>query len=308
MTMLTAILSSTIVVAVCLLYATVGEIFSQRAGIMNLGLEGIMLVGAVFGYIVDCKTQNLMLSILAAAAVGLGVGVAYAFLTVTLMADQTVCGLALLTFGTGLAGFFGKAYTNIPANHQFQALAIPGLSKIPIIGPVLFNQNILVYIMYLIIPAAMYYIYHTRYGLLLRSLGENPGALDATGYNVFAMRYGYVMFGCMMTTISGAYLSLAYTNLWNENMVNGMGWIACALVIFGSWNPLKSVFGALLFGGVSVLANYFQLLLPTVPSQFMKMLPYLLTVIVLILTTGSFRKKYVDVPAALTVPYDRENR
>lgn len=308
MTMLVSILSSTIVVAVCLLYATVGEIFSQRAGVMNLGLEGIMLIGAVFGYMADVKTHNLFLSLLAAVVAGLLVGLIYAFLTVTLMADQTVCGLAFLTFGTGLSGFFGKAYTNTPANHQFQAIAIPGLSKIPIIGPVLFDQNILVYAMYIIIPLAMFYIYKTRFGLLLRSLGENPGALDATGYNVFAMRYGYVMFGCMMTTLSGAYLSLAYTNLWNENMVNGMGWIACALVIFGSWNPLTAVFGALLFGGVSVLSNYFQLILPSVSPQFMKMLPYVLTIVVLILSTGSFRKKYVGVPEALAVPYDRENR
>ena len=308
MTMLTAILSSTIVMAVCLLYATIGEIFSERAGVMNLGIEGVMLIGAVSGYIVDCKTHNLLFSLLAAMAAGILVGVVYAFLTVTLMADQTVCGLALLTFGTGLAGFLGKAYTNLPANHAFPKLAIPLLSKIPVIGEVLFKQTILVYAMYLIVPAAVYYIYRTRYGLLLRSLGENPGALDATGYNVFAMRYGYVMFGCMMIAVSGAYLSLAYSNLWNENMTNGMGWIAYALVIFGSWNPLNAVGGALLFGCVSVLANYFQLLMPSMPSQFLKMLPYLLTIIVLIFTTGNFRKKVNSMPAALTIPYDRENR
>ncbi|MDO4478030.1 MAG: ABC transporter permease [Lachnospiraceae bacterium] len=308
MTVLVSILSSTVVVAVSLLYATIGEIFSQRAGIMNLGLEGIMLMGCCTGYMTDVATHNLGLSLLVAATVGIVIGVVYAFLTVTLKADQTVCGLAMLTFGTGLSGFIGKNVTSVAANHAFQNIAIPGLSKIPVIGEVFFNQNIMVYAMYIIVPLAMYYIYRTRYGLLLRSLGENPGALDATGYNVFAMRYGYVMFGCMMTTIAGAYLSLAYTNLWNENMVNGKGWIAAALVIFGSWNPVTAVWGAVLFGGVSVLANYFQLLLPQVPSQFMTMLPYILTILVLIITTGNFRKKHVDMPAALTVPYDRENR
>ena len=308
MTVLVSILSSTVVMATCLLYATIGEIFAQRSGVMNLGLEGIMLIGAVTGYIADCNTKNLGIAVLTAIAAGILVGILYAFLTVSLMADQTVCGLAFLTFGTGLAGFIGSAYTNIPAGHQFQKIAIPLLSKIPLIGTVLFNQNILVYFMYLLIPAAMFYIYRTRFGLMLRALGENPGALDAAGYNIFAMRYGYVIFGCAMTSLAGAYLSLAYTNLWNENMVNGLGWIACALVIFGSWNPLVSMIGALIFGSVSVLANYFQLLLPMVPSQFMKMLPYFLTIVVLVLTTGSFRKKHVEVPAALGVAYDREKR
>ncbi|MBQ0058523.1 MAG: ABC transporter permease, partial [Lachnospiraceae bacterium] len=145
MTIFTAILSSTVVLAVCLLYATVGEIFAQRAGVMNLGLEGIMLVGAAVGYIFDCKTQNLGLSLLMAAVAGIAIGVIYAFLTVTLMCDQTVCGLAMLTFGQGLAGFLGKPYASVPANHAFPKLAIPLLSKIPILGEVLFTQTILVY-------------------------------------------------------------------------------------------------------------------------------------------------------------------
>ena len=307
MAIITAILSSTIVVAVSLLYATIGEIFSQRAGIMNLGLEGIMMLGAMSAYLTDYYTQNLGLSLLVAIAAGLAVGVVYAFLTVTLKANQTVCGLAMLTFGQGLAGFLSKPVSTVAANHAFQNIPIPLLSKIPVIGDVFFNQNIMVYVMYLIIPLTVFYIYKTRHGLLLRSLGENPGALDATGYNIFAMRYGYVIFGCAMTTIAGAYLSLAYTNLWNENMVNGKGWIASALVIFGAWNPLTAVWGALLFGGVSVLANYFQLILPSVPSQFMSMLPYILTIAVLIITTAS-RKKHSDMPAALCIPYDRENR
>lgn len=308
MVVLTSILNSTIIIAVSLLYATVGEIFAQRAGIMNLGLEGIMLMGAVSGYIMDVKTQNLGLSILVAIAVGLAFGVLYSFLTVTLMADQTVCGLAIMTFGTGLSGFMGKTVTGVAAYHEFQPIAIPLLSKIPVIGEAFFNQNILVYVMYILIPLAMFYIYRTRYGLLLRSLGENPGALDAAGYNVFGMRYIYVMFGCMMTAISGAFISLAYTNFWNDGMTNGKGWIASALVIFASWNPLTAVWGAVLFGGVSVLSGYIQMLLPAIPAQFIGMLPYILTILVLILSTGNFRKKHVDVPAALTKPYDRENR
>ena len=303
-----SIVTQTVMVATCLLYATIGELFAQRAGIMNLGLEGIMLMGAVSGYMMDVKTHNLGLCMLVVILVGVIIGILYSFLTITLMANQTVCGLAVMTFGTGLSGFMGKVVTGVSANHEFGKIAIPLLSKIPVIGPGLFNQNILVYIMYFIIPISMYYIYRTRYGLLLRSLGENPGALDSAGYNVFAMRYGYVIFGCTMTAIAGAFLSLANTNFWNDGMTSGKGWIAAALVIFASWKPLQAMWGALLFGGVSIIGNYIKLIGWPIPSEFVAMLPYILTILVLILSTGSFRKKYTETPAALTIPYDRENR
>jgi len=308
MTIFIAILASTIIVATSILYATVGEIFAQLAGIMNLGLEGIMLMGAVTGYLGVMQTHSLGLALLYAIFTGVLMGVAYAFLTVTLQTDQVVSGLAMMTFGTGLSGFIGKPVVSVAANMAFGDIAIPGLSSIPVIGPILFDQNILVYIMYFIIPLSLYYIYRTRYGLLLRALGENPAALDAAGYNVYAMRYGYVIFGCTMTAIGGAFISLAYTNFWNEGMTGGKGWIAVALVIFASWNPLTAVWGALLFGGVSILGNYIQMIVPGVPSQIIGMLPYVLTILVLILSTGSFRKKHIDVPASICIPYDRENR
>lgn len=308
MTILMAILNSTVMIAVALLYATIGEIFAQRAGIMNLGLEGIMLMGAVTGYMTCVKSQNLALSLLVAILVGAIFGLLYAFMTVTLMADQIVCGLAIMTFGTGLSGFMGETVTGVAANLKFENIAIPGLSKIPVIGGALFDQSILVYAMYIIVPLAAWYMFRTRWGLVLRSLGENPGALDAAGYNVFGLRYGYVIFGCVMTAISGAFISLVYTNFWNDGMTSGKGWIAAALVIFASWNPVTAVWGAVLFGGVSVLGNYIQLIMPAIPAQVIGMLPYILTILVLILSTGNFRKKHVDVPSALCIPYDRENR
>ena len=198
MTLLISLFSGAIVYAVSVMYAGIGETFSQRAGIMNLGVEGIMLMGAVSGYMAAVNTQNLALSFLVVLLVGAVFGLAFAFLTVTLQADQTVCGMAMLTFGTGLSGFLGKDVAGVAANLRFEDLPIPGLSRIPFIGPVFFSQNLLVYAMYIIVPLSLFYIYRTRQGLYLRALGENPAALDSAGMNVFAMRYAYVIFGCMM--------------------------------------------------------------------------------------------------------------
>lgn len=303
-----SIISVAVIYAVSVLYAAIGEIFSQRAGIMNLGLEGIMLMGAVSGYLVAVNQKNLGLAILVVLLVGGGLGLVFAFLTVTLQADQTVAGMAMLTFGTGLSGFIGKSVSGVNANLKFEAISIPVLSKIPIIGPALFNQDILVYAMYLIVPISMIYIYKTRPGMILRSLGENPAALDSAGYNVFALRYGYVIFGCMMTAVSGACQSLAYTNFWSDGMTSGKGWIAVALVVFSAWNPLIAVFGALLFGAISIIGIDIQMYMTFIPSQFFSAMPYVATIIALIFTTGNFRKKRIASPSALCVPYDREGR
>jgi len=303
-----SIISSAVLSAVCVLYATIGEIFSQKAGIMNLGLEGIMLMGAVSGYLVAVHKQNLGLAILVVILVGAALGVVFAFLTVTLQADQTVAGLAMLTFGSGLSGFIGKDVCGVNANLAFDPFDIPLLSKIPIIGPALFHQSILVYAMYIIVPLSMIYLNRTRPGMVLRALGENPAALDSAGYNVFALRYAYVIFGCVMTAVSGACLSLAYTNFWSDGMTSGKGWIAVALVVFSAWNPLIAVLGALLFGVVSIVGIDIQMYYTALPSQFYSALPYVATIIVLIFTTGNFRKGKSNAPESLCIPYDRENR
>ncbi|MFP3156098.1 ABC transporter permease [Lachnospiraceae bacterium ZAX-1] len=303
-----SVCSSAIVYAVSVMYAGIGEIFSQRAGIMNLGLEGIMLMGAVSGYMAAVYTASLAVAFIVVLLTGCAFGVIFAFLTVTLKADQTVCGMAMLTFGSGLSGFIGKNVTSVAANLKFEKFDIPMLSNIPIIGPIFFHQNFLVYLMYLIIPLSIFYIYKTRPGMKLRALGENPAVLDSAGNNVFAMRYFYVMFGCMMTALSGACVSLAYTNFWSSGMTGGKGWIAVALVTFSSWNPTVLVLGALLFGGISILGANLQIYLPGIPSQIYSMLPYFATVIAFIISTGNFRKKHTSEPAALCIPYDRESR
>lgn len=307
--MIVAILVTVLTGAAPLLYACIGEIFSQRAGIMNLGLEGIMLIGAVIGYYTGYKTGNTAAALLAVSVVGILIGIAYAFLTVTLKANQAVSGLALVTFGTGMSGFIGKSLTSVASTFKISAVAIPGLSKIPVIGPVLFDQDPLVYFLYLLIPVAAIYMKRTKPGMVLKALGENPGALDADGYNVVGLRYFYVTLGCLLTAIGGAYLTLVSTPFWNDEMTAGKGWIASALVIFSTWNPVIAIGGAVLFSGINVLTNYIPMFLPDVPTFFLKMLPYICTVIVLIFSTGNFRKnKHTAQPAMLCIPYDREER
>lgn len=303
-----SVLSAIIVYAVSVMFAGIGEIFSELAGVMNMGLEGIMLMGAVTGYMTAVYTQNLALAFLAAVGTGALLGVVFAFLTVTLRSNQTVCGMAMLTFGTGLSGFLGDKVAQIPANLKFEKFSIPLLSKIPVVGPIFFQQDLLVYSMYLILPLSIFYIYHTRAGLMLRGLGEAPEMLDSQGKNIFLMRYLYVIFGCVMTAISGVCVSLSYTNFWSAGMTGGKGWIAIALVTFSSWNPMILAVGAFLFGCVSILGKSLQLYVPQIPSQVYSMLPYLVTIIAFILSTGSFRKKHTSQPSALGIAYDRESR
>lgn len=305
---LISICSAAIVYAVSILYAAIGEIFSQRAGIMNLGIEGIMLMGAVSGFITVYYTNSLVLAMGAVILTGVVLGAVFAFITVTLKADQTVCGMAFLIFCSGLSGFVGKSVTGIASEVKFEKIAIPLLSKIPVLGDIFFKHDLLVYTMYLLVPLCMFYIYRTRPGLLLRSLGENPASLDTAGINVFGLRYLYVIFGCAMMAVSGACISLSYTNFWNEGMTGGKGWIAFSLVAFSRWNPGFAAIGALLFGGISILGMNLQIYLPGIPSQFYSMLPYAATILALVLTTGSFRKKHSEEPAALCQKYDREER
>lgn len=308
MTLLVQILAATLSTCPPILYASLGEIFSERAGILNLGLEGIMLVGAVAGFIAGLNSESLTVAILVAMAAGAAVGLVYAFLTVTLQSNQTVAGLALVTVGGGLSGVLGRDVSGVAATVSFSNIAIPGLSQIPFIGPILFNQNAMVYALYFLVPLAHIYIFKTRPGLKLRALGENPSALDAAGSRVYVMRYLYIILGCSITALGGAYITLAYTPTWMIGITAGKGWIAAALVIFASWKPFNAALGALLFGGIEVLGTRMQTIGIPISSYFINMLPYLLTVIVLILSTGNFRKTKSPVPAALGQAYDRESR
>lgn len=303
--LLIAILSAAVVSAVPILFAAVGEIFSERAGVLNLGVEGVMLVGAVSGFAAILQSKSLAIGVLGALFAGLLLGLFFAFLTVTVRANQVVCGLALTIFGMGLSGYIGKPIIGSPSPVLVPKIAIPLLSEIPFIGPILFKQDIFVYAMYILVPIAGVYIYYTTAGLNLRAVGENPGAVDAAGLSVTRLRYIYVCVGSMLGSVGGAYLSLVYSPSWLENMTAGRGWIAVALVIFSRWDPAKALLGAFIFGGIDVLGLRLQAIGITIPSYFLRMLPYLFTIAVLILSTRNMRKVS---PAALGKVYDREER
>jgi simple sugar transport system permease protein len=310
-----SILTIAIRAGASLVYATIGEIFTERSGILNLGVEGMMIMGAVAGFAAAFHTGSVWAGVLMAMLVGGLLALIHAFLTITLRADQTVSGLALTIFGAGLASFLGQRVGpgGTPLVGQvgprFSRIPVPGLIELPLIGDTLFNQDVLVYALYVGVPLAWYFLYKTRPGLHLRATGESPQTADAMGVNVVALRYLYTMVGGMLVGLGGAHLSLAYTPGWTENLTGGRGWIAIALVIFATWDPLRAVVGALLFGGVNAVQFRLQASGTTIPAAFLNMLPYTFTIIVLVLITWweAFRKR-VGAPAALGQPYMREER
>jgi ABC-type uncharacterized transport system permease subunit len=313
--LLVSILTIAIRAGTSLVYATIGEIITERAGILNLGVEGMMIMGAVSAFAAAFHTGNAWVGLVTAMIVGGLMALIHAFLTVTLRADQTVSGLALTIFGSGLASFLGQRLGpgGTPLVGQvgprFTKAAIPGLVNLPVIGQAIFNQDLLVYTMYIFVPIAWYFLYKTRPGLHLRAIGESPQAADAMGVNVVALRYLYTTLGGVLAGLGGAHLSLAYTPGWTENLTGGRGWIAIALVIFATWDPARAVVGALLFGGVNAVQFRLQAAGTTIPAAFLNMLPYAFTILVLVLITWweAFRKR-VGAPAALGLPYMREER
>ncbi len=313
--LLASILSIAIAAGTSLVFATVGEIVTERAGILNLGVEGMMIMGAVTGFAAAFHTESVAAGVLTAMVVGGAMAFVHAFLTITLLAEQVVSGLALTLLGSGLASFLGQRLGpgGMPLVGQigprFGRIAIPFLSELPLLGPSVFNRDILSYVMYLFVPVAWYFMYRTRPGLHLRAIGESPQTADAMGVNVFALRYLYTVVGGMLVGLGGAHLSLSYTPGWTENITGGRGWIVIALVIFATWNPVRAVLGALLFGSVNAIQFRLQASGTTIPASLLNMLPYILTIAVLVLITWAeaFRKR-VGAPASLGLPYVREER
>jgi simple sugar transport system permease protein len=302
-----SILAAAVTAGTPILYAALGELITERAGILNLGVEGIMLVGAVSGFITAVGSGSSWLGLGAAMLAGGLMALIHAFLSITLRANQVVSGLALTLFGTGLSGYLGKSYIGIPVPSPFTVEPLGMLAKIPFVGPVLFQHDVLVYISYLLVPAMWFFMYRTRPGLYLRALGENPAAADALGVKVIALRYLYSIAGGMLCGAAGAYLSLAYAPSWLENMTAGRGWIAVALVIFALWNPWRALVGSYLFGGVDALGFHLQVVGLSVPVFFLNMLPYVFTIAVLVMVMVRQGGR-LTAPAALGLPYDREER
>ena len=304
---LVAVLPLAVTYGTTFLYAALGEILAERAGILNLGVEGMMLTGGVFGYAVALRF-GVWPGLVGAALGGAALALIHAVLCIHLRANQIVSGLALTIFGTGLASYLGKSMVGVPLPDHFRAVTVPWLARIPVLGEALFHQTAMVYLSYLLVPLIWYWMERTRPGLHLRAVGENPAAADAMGINVFRLRYAYVLAGGALAGLSGAYLSLAVIPSWVEGLTAGRGWVAVALVIFALWNPWRAVFGAYLFGGVEALAFSIQLLTSKVSPVLLGMLPYLFTIAVLLLASRQTTRKRLGAPAALGLPYERESR
>ncbi|HWR12310.1 MAG TPA: ABC transporter permease [Rectinemataceae bacterium] len=316
MDLITSILAITVRAGTSLVFATIGEILTERAGIMNLGIEGIMLMGAVSSFAASFYSQNLAVALLVAMAVGAAMATLHAFLAVTMRANQVVCGISITLFGTGFSSFLGQRLG--PATNNFRLMGLKGakfsplpveaLSDIPILGA-LFSQDLLTYAVYLLIPLSWCFLYKTRPGLWLRSIGEDPQTADAMGIDVIKSKYLYTILGGALMGLGGAHLSLSYTPGWSENITGGRGWIVVALVIFSMWNPARSVWGALLFGGINAVQFRLQASGTNIPAAFLNMLPYLGTIAVLVLMTWwEALSKKIGAPAALSVPYMREDK
>jgi simple sugar transport system permease protein len=303
---LTAILFATIVAGTPLLIVALGELITERSGVLNLGAEGTMAVGAIAGFATAHATGSDVLAVLAAAAAGTVMAALFAYLVLTLLANQVASGLALAIFGVGLAAFVGKPYESETLK-AVPALKIPLASDIPVIGPALFSQQWLVYFSFVLLAGVIWFLYRTRRGLVLRVVGESPSSAHAIGYPVIRIRYLATLFGGAMAGIGGAFLSVFHTPLWVEGMVAGRGWIALALVVFATWRPLRVLAGAYLFGGVLIAQLFVQGGTQiTIPSQFLSMLPYFATVAVLVIIARNPNTIRLNSPASLGQAYRAE--
>ncbi len=301
MNVLVGILASGIRLATPYLYATIGEAFGQRSGVLNLGLDGQMLLGALAAFYVAFNTGNLWLGLLAAVIVGAILGLAMAFVSVTLQAEQGISGIGFYLFGLGMSDLlFQKTLGTVETVSGFPPIHIPFLSDIPILGRVFFSQNLMVYMTYLLVPIAWFVLNKTTIGLKIRAVGENPDAADSLGVSVSRVRYLTVTLGGALSGVAGASLSIALLNVFQQNLTNGLGFIAVALVYFGGWRPVGVLAGSLLFSMVNALQLWVQVLGIPIPSDIAIMMPYVLTILVLV-----FAGQRVRPPAALSKPFER---
>ncbi len=295
---LVGIILATLGAGTPLVFAALGELITEKSGVLNLGVEGMMLVGAVCGFAVAADTGSLWLGVVSAMTAGAFMALLFGILTLTFQANQVAAGLALTIFGVGLSAYIGLQYTSV-ALTGLQAVRIPLLSSIPLLGPTIFSLDPLMYLSFALFATISYFLYRSKAGLLLRAVGESPRSAHSIGYPVIQIRYLAVLFGGGMAGLGGAYLALVYTPLWVEGMTAGRGWISLALVVFATWRPARVILGAYLFGGVTILQLHAQGLGIDLPSQLLSSLPYIATIVVLVLISRDVNTIRLNAPASI---------
>ncbi len=295
---LVGIILATLGAGTPLVFAALGELITEKSGVLNLGVEGMMLVGAVCGFAVAADTGSLWLGVVTAMTAGAFMALLFGILTLTFQANQVAAGLALTIFGVGLSAYIGLQYTSV-ALTGLQAVHIPLLSSIPLLGPTIFSLDPLMYLSFALFAAISYFLYRSKAGLLLRAIGESPRSAHSIGYPVIQIRYLAVLFGGGMAGLGGAYLALVYTPLWVEGMTAGRGWISLALVVFATWRPARVILGAYLFGGVTILQLHAQGLGIDLPAQLLSSLPYIATIVVLVLISRDVNTIRLNAPASI---------
>lgn len=306
--LVTSILFATVVAGTPLIIVALGLLVNERAGVLNLGAEGMMAMGAVAAFAATHHSGNPWLGVLAGMAAAMAMALIFGFLTLTLQANQVAAGLALSIFGVGLSAFIGKPFESI-ALPAVPPIRIPFIAELPLIGEALYNQQALVYLSWALFWAVLWFLYRSRSGLIVRAVGESPASAHAIGHPVILIRYLAVLFGGAMAGMGGAFLSVFYTPMWVEGMVAGRGWIALALVVFATWRPLRVMIGAYLFGGVMITQLFIQGsgLQLDFPAQFLSSLPYWATIIVLVVISRNSTTIRLNSPLSLGRPYRAEN-
>jgi ABC-type uncharacterized transport system permease subunit len=297
-----AIFTGTVIAATPLIFAALGELVVEKSGVLNLGIEGMMLMGAALAFWAVTAGYSMPVAIMAGALAGAAASLLFGVLALTFLTNQYAAGLALAIFGSGVSAFLGRGFGSAPIE-ALHGVDIPILSALPLIGPMLFRFDPMVYVALLMFAAISWFLYRTKAGLILRTIGESPQTSHAIGYPVIKIRYMAVLFGGLMAGLAGAYLSVAYTPLWVENMTAGKGWIALALVVFATWRPLRILLGAWLFGGMTILQLQGQALGLEVPSELLSALPYLATIVVLVLISRNRQMLALHFPASLAKPF-----
>ena len=284
--------------SVPLILAASGELITERSGVLNLGVEGMMIVGAISGFGLMVLTDNLFLAVIGSMLSGLIISSIFGFLTQTLFTNHVASGLALTIFGIGISAMIGKNFVGIPGK-DFPLLLVNLRESIPFLGPILFGHSIILYVAFALPFATNYFLKKTKLGLIVRAVGDSPVSASNQGINVTLVRYSCILYGGAMCGLAGAYLSLIYTPQWIENMTAGRGWIALALVVFATWSPLKVLAGAIIFGGVTIMQLHLQAIGLRIPVQLLSALPYIMTIIVLVVISRDSRKIKLNTPTSL---------